>query len=61
MEIKASKKQLLLFVLIPMVPLIVFWIVPLLVSLWLSFTDWNYINPTFHYVGFTNYTQLFAS
>ncbi|CAH0416262.1 sugar ABC transporter permease [Periweissella fabaria] len=61
MEIKASKRQLLLFVVIPLLPLIVFWIIPLIVSLWLSFTDWNYISPTFNYVGIKNYTQLFTS
>lgn len=61
MEIKASKRQLLLFVVLPLIPLVIFWIIPLIVSLWLSFTDWNYISPTFDYVGVKNYTQLFAS
>lgn len=61
MEMKASKRQLLLFVVIPLIPLVVFWIIPLIVSLWLSFTDWNYISPTFDHVGIKNYTQLFAS
>ncbi|MFT8411773.1 MAG: sugar ABC transporter permease [Schleiferilactobacillus perolens] len=61
MAIKPNKWTLLLFLAIPLIPLAVFWIFPLLVSIWLSFTDWDYISPTFHYVGLNNYTQLLSS
>lgn len=35
-----------------------FWILPMFASLWLSFTNWDYISPTFDYVGVDNYTNL---
>lgn len=58
MDNKANTWQLLVFVLIPMVPLVVFWIIPLIVSVWLSITNWDYISPTYDYVGLENYTNL---
>lgn len=58
MNKKANIGQLILFVLIPIIPLVVFWIIPLIVSVWLSFTDWDYISPTYDYVGVSNYTNL---
>src|SRR5690625_7473116 len=33
----------------------------MLVSLWLSFTNWDYISPTFDYVGADNYVNAFTS
>ncbi len=45
----------LLFVAPAMIPMIVFWIYPILRSLWLSFTDWDYISPTYQFVWFENY------
>lgn len=61
MTSKANYRQILLFVLLPGIPFIIFWIVPLLSSLWLSFTNWDYISPEFDYVGFSNYTDLLVS
>ncbi len=58
MNKKANIWQLILFVLIPIIPLVIFWIIPLAVSVWLSFTDWDYISPTYDYVGISNYTNL---
>ena len=45
----------ILFLSIFMVPLIVFWIVPLIAALAISFTDWDYITPTANFVGIENY------
>lgn len=56
---KAGK--IFIFLGIPMIPLIVFWFVPMIVSLWLSLTNWDYISPTFDYVGMDNYTTAFTS
>lgn len=53
--------KILFFVGIPMIPLVVFWFFPMGVSLWLSFTDWDYISPTFDYVGIDNYTYTLTS
>ena len=49
MNKKANISQLILFVLIPIIPLVIFWIIPLAVSVWLSFTNWDYISPTYDY------------
>ncbi|KGX87000.1 ABC transporter [Pontibacillus litoralis JSM 072002] len=42
-------------------PLAVFWFFPMFVSIWLSFTNWDYISPTFDYVGVENYTTTLTS
>ena len=41
-----------------LIPLLVFWIYPLLKTLQISFTDWNYISPTYNNVGLENYINL---
>jgi len=53
--------KLLFFIGIPLIPLLIFWFIPMLVSLWLSFTNWDYISPTFDYVGADNYVNAFTS
>lgn len=53
--------KLLFFIGIPLIPLLIFWFIPMLVSLWLSFTNWDYISPTFNYVGADNYINAFTS
>ena len=40
---------------------VVFFLIPLVWSLFLSLTDWNLIAPTFSFVGFENYMQAFKS
>ena len=54
-----SLPTVLLFVLPALIPLIVFWIYPILRSIYLSFTNWDYISPTYKIVGFKNYISLF--
>lgn len=39
--------------------LIVFWIYPICRSIWISFTDWDYMTPTYHFVFLKNYISLF--
>ena len=38
-----------LFVLPALIPLIVFWIYPILRSVYISFTDWDYMSPTYNF------------
>lgn len=47
-----------LFVGPALIPLIVFWIYPILKSLYISFTDWDYMSPTYNFVLFDNFTAL---
>ena len=54
-----SLPTVLLFVLPALIPLIVFWIYPILHSIYLSFTNWDYISPTYKIVGLKNYISLF--
>ena len=41
-----------------LIPLIIFWIYPMIKTFHISFTDWNYISPTYNYVNFDNYTNF---
>ncbi|WHY77057.1 sugar ABC transporter permease [Neobacillus sp. WH10] len=40
---------------------VVFFLIPLVWSLFLSFTDWNLISPTFSFVGISNYVEALNS
>lgn len=58
MKIKLSK---VVFFLLPVgIPLIMFWIVPNLISMGISFTDWDYMTEDFNFVGLDNYLDLFT-
>ena len=48
----------LLFILPALIPLIVFWIYPICRSIYLSFTNWDFISPTYKLVGLKNYASL---
>lgn len=50
---------ILFFVLPALIPLFIFWIYPILRSVWLSFTDWDFMAPDYNFVWFKNYTSLF--
>lgn len=43
-----------------LVPLSLFWFWPMLYSLYISFTNWDYMSPTYDIVGFRNYLNLFG-
>jgi len=40
--------------------LFVFWLFPLLYSLYLGFTDYKLLNPSYNWVGFRNFVSLFS-
>ena len=48
-----------LFVIPALIPLIVFWIYPILRSIYISFTDWDYMSPSYNFVFFDNFKALF--
>lgn len=62
MKLRKKNKDMtsaMAFVLPALIPLIVFWIYPILRSLYISFTDWDYMSPEYNYVMFDNYIKLF--
>lgn len=48
----------ILFLSIFLIPLMLFWVVPLMGALVISFTDWDYISPSANFVGVANYTWI---
>lgn len=61
MGVKAKWQHVLIFVLVPILPILIFWLLPTFIAFWLSFTDWDYISPNFDYVWFENYVDLLTS
>ena len=51
----------LLFLAPFLIPLLMFWALPLLVGLGISFTNWDYISPTADFVGLENYERILTS
>lgn len=49
----------LLFVLPALIPLIIFWIYPIMRSIWISFTNWDFMTPDYDFVFLKNYRSLF--
>ena len=47
------------FVVPALIPLTLFWISPILRSMLLSLTDWDYMSPSYSFVGLSNYVALF--
>lgn len=58
---KMSIGEYIIYIILPMMPLLVFWFIPMLVSFFLSFTDWDYISPRFNIVGIENYVDILQS
>ena len=60
---KAIKKNitLLMFILPAMIPLMIFWIFPMAQSIFMSFTDWDYMSSDYNIVGLENYLSVFNS
>ena len=46
------------FILPALVPLIIFWMIPILCSGAISFTDWDMMSEDIHFVGFRNFISL---
>ena len=53
-----SQLTIWLFLLPALLPLSLFWIWPMFYSIYISFTDWDYISPVYEFVGLSNYTDL---
>lgn len=53
------KGSVWIFVFPALIPLVVFWIYPILNSVYISFTDWDYMSPSYHFVAFDNFKALF--
>ena len=51
--------NVLLFVLPAFIPLCVFWLYPICRAIWISFTNWDFMSPSYNLVGFTNYLAVF--
>ena len=51
--------SVLVFTIPALIPLFVFWVYPICRSVWISFTDWDYMTPTYHFVFLKNYISLF--
>lgn len=56
---KSNLGVVLLFTVPALIPIVLFWIVPMFMTVWISLTDWDYISPTYNVVGFENYANLF--
>lgn len=52
--------NVLLFTLPALIPLMIFWIYPILKSLIISFTDWDYMSPEYNFVFLDNFKNLFS-
>ncbi len=58
---KLKLHQSFLYIGLPLLPLAVFWFIPLLVSLYISLTNWDYISPSYDIVGLANYGRILTS
>ncbi|NOI57279.1 carbohydrate ABC transporter permease [Vibrio coralliilyticus] len=41
-----------------LIPLVAFWLVPFGYSIYISFTDWDYISPEYDFIGLENYQYM---
>lgn len=53
-----NRLKVLLFTAPLLVPLFTFWLVPFGYSIYISFTDWDYISPDYSFVGLENYEYM---
>jgi multiple sugar transport system permease protein len=51
----------LLFTLPALIPLAIFWLWPMFYSLYISFTDWDFMSAEYNMVGMNNYIRLLSS
>lgn len=62
---KVNKKfkkisTVLIFILPAVIPLGIFWVYPMMKSIFISFTDWDYMTSIYNMVGLDNYKDLFS-
>lgn len=60
-SLQNETKTGVLFLLPALLPLLIFWMIPVIFSVGLSFTKWDMISPEIKFVGLKNYTQLINS
>ncbi|CAH7050062.1 N-Acetyl-D-glucosamine ABC transport system, permease protein 1 [Vibrio chagasii] len=53
-----KRLKVLLFTAPLLVPLFTFWLVPFGYSIYISFTDWDYISPDYSFIGLENYEYM---
>ncbi|MEG3219785.1 sugar ABC transporter permease [Vibrio gigantis] len=53
-----NRIKVLLFTAPLLVPLFTFWLVPFGYSIYISFTDWDYISPDYSFIGLENYEYM---
>lgn len=53
-----NRFKVLLFTAPLLVPLAAFWLVPFGYSIYISFTDWDYISPEYDFIGLENYQYM---
>ncbi|PQJ64673.1 ABC transporter [Vibrio chagasii] len=53
-----NRLKVLLFTAPLLVPLFTFWLVPFGYSIYISFTDWDYISPYYSFIGLENYEYM---
>lgn len=58
---KSSLWTILLFTIPALIPMVMFWIIPMFLTIWISLTDWDYISPTYNFVALENYKNLFEN
>lgn len=61
-QINALRKHytnVLLFVLPAMLPLVIFWLYPIARTIWISFTNWDFMTPEYDVVYLKNYISIF--
>ncbi|MCG9680123.1 sugar ABC transporter permease [Vibrio sp. Isolate24] len=54
----SSHLKVLLFTAPLLIPLVAFWLVPFGYSIYISFTDWDYISPEYDFIGLENYQYM---
>lgn len=53
-----NRFKVLLFTAPLLLPLVTFWLVPFGYSIYISFTDWDYISPDYSFIGLENYQYM---
>lgn len=56
---RRTLSEVFIFICPTLIPLFVFWIYPIFSSVFISFTNWDYMTPTYKMVGLKNYISLF--
>ncbi|OBT19882.1 ABC transporter [Vibrio tasmaniensis] len=57
-QLMKNRLKVLLFTAPLLVPLFTFWLVPFGYSIYISFTDWDYISPDYSFIGLENYEYM---